>query len=245
MILSAVNPAGHTIHFDSDLHKYYTDSGIILTSVTQFVSSFFPKFNTYLISQKYAEKHGLQADDVRSQWKQKQIVASRLGTEIHNYAQSLFIQKPLVFNTVDLSGRRADLCQAVDQAYLSLTKRFVYIAAEKIIFSINLGLAGTTDLLLSDPKKNAVLILDWKTNSNITQENMWQNALTPICHLEDCDYNKYLLQLNIYRKILLHEKYFPEVDEIRMALAHLQNRRVTWIPLPVIESDVDAMCRWM
>jgi len=96
-------------------------------------------------------------------------------------------------------------------------------AAEKIVFSPELGIAGTIDLLLFDQwsKGAEFVIVDWKQNGSLSTSNKWDTAKPPISHLESTDLVKYALQLNLYRFILRYEGYFPQATDIRMALIHL------------------------
>lgn len=43
---------------------------------------------------------------------------------------------------------------------------------------------------------------DWKTNKEIKTSNRFQKMLSPIGHLDDCNFNHYQLQINLYSWIL-------------------------------------------
>ena len=242
--LTAQNPAGETIYFDPVLHKYYNDDGEVLTSNTKFVSSFFPQFETKRISEIYAKKRNLDPEKVRTMWKEKGLQSSHLGTEVHEFAQSLFEKTNYEFEDKDITNRRYGLCQAAIAAHDLLIKKYQFIQAEKIVFSMKLSIAGTIDLLMRDEKNRRIIIIDWKTNLDIKKTNFWQNALSPICHLEDCSANKYYLQLNLYKYILKKENYFPGY-EYKMALAHLEQMKINWIVVDDLETEIQDMLNWI
>ena len=176
MIVTATNPSGEIVHFDSVPHQYYTDNGIILTSATRFINSFFPKFDAITVSEKYAAERNLDPSEVRKMWKEKGAQASHLGTQVHEYAQSLFEQKDYSFTDGDITKRRVGLCKAVDQAYNLLINKYKFIQAEKIVFSTALNIAGTIDLLMRDEVNHKIISLPVSVSANI------QTKLDPGMH---------------------------------------------------------------
>lgn len=68
------------------------------------------------------------------------------------------------------------------------------LGVEKIVFNPFLPrpIAGTIDLLARSRKDGSILILDWKTNKSIDQENRWDKyGLDPIKHVPDLNYWHY------------------------------------------------------
>ena len=76
---------------------------------------------------------------------------------------------------------------------------------------------------MADDAAQQGIIIDWKTNGKITdEEGAFGNMLEPIDHLKNCDVVKYGLQLGLYEKILIDEKYYPEFKGYRKALVHVR-----------------------
>ena len=94
MILSP-HPSAGNILFDASTHTYTLDKDTDLkfTSGTTFISKFFNKFNAKEISEKYALKHGLIAEEVREAWETKGRKASERGTLYHKYAEDCFYNR--------------------------------------------------------------------------------------------------------------------------------------------------------
>ena len=238
------NPTGATITFDERGHLYYTDPKTVLTSVTKFIGSFFPHFDAKTVSRAYARKHKLDAKDVRKKWKQKGAKASKLGTAVHNYCESQFTNEPFEGNHPS-TERYENLLKTAKQACDKLGAQFEFLAAEKILFSERLGLAGQVDLLMRNPNNGNIAILDWKTNEKILTENFWRNAQAPICHLQDCNYVKYGLQLSTYKHLMLEEGYYPGAN-YSMMLIHLQPHRAGWLKIDdVYGKDIKNMLSWV
>jgi len=240
MIKTVKNPSGQKVIFNEEAHTYEVNERTLI-SVTTFIEQFFP-FDSEKISKKYAKKNNLNQADVLAQWKEK----SDLGHIVHLYAEKLFKEETLPGS---VNPKVQKYFKMVNKTVIKLLKRFDFIDAEMIIFSESLGMAGTIDLLMRDRANGDIVIFDWKTNKEIKKENPWQNALEPIGHLMDCNWNQYQLQLNLYKWILIQEEYFPYPENdvmptatnYRMALIHLSENKVEWHKVKDISLSVGKM----
>jgi hypothetical protein len=224
-VKTAANPSGIQVIFDEETHTYTVkETGQVLVSVTTFIDRVFPKFDADQMAPKCVGKpkySGMTADEIKASWEANAQRARNEGTNVHEYAECLWDGRKV---PEPISDRCRSLFEQVDKAAQNLKNRELsFVAAEKIVFSPELGLAGTIDLLLFDhPSKGSeFVIVDWKQNGSISASNKWDSAKPPISHLESTDLVKYGLQLNMYRFILRYEGYFPQATDIRMALIHL------------------------
>lgn len=242
------HPSGrYTCEFDPVSHTYTVlETGQRLVSGTTFLSHFFPKFNADKVSKRVAGKgkyKGMRPADVRNQWRQKADQARDDGTDTHLYAEILSngdverLPKPS-------SDRVANLFRQAAVAVLMLEERFIFLEAEQIIFSPDLGIAGTIDWVGFDPKTLDVILGDWKQNEKIDRSNQWENAHPPIDHLEACDWAKYSLQLNLYEYIHDRERYEPRAKRgYRRALIHLKEDSFAAMPVPDMRTEIEAMLK--
>ena len=116
------------------------------------------------------------------------------------------------------------------------------IAAEKLVFNEELGLAGTIDLLARSKKDKSIVILDWKTNKRIIKESPFgKYGLKPISHLMDINFNHYSLQLSIYQYLLSTTGYFPPDTKYRRALIHLTEFQAIPIGIPYLGKELSDM----
>ena len=76
--------------------------------------------------------------------------------------------------------------------------------SEVIVYSKELGVAGTIDVLVYNKKQNTYHLVDWKTNKRINQKPFGnkKGILNATQHLGDCNFIHYSLQLSFYRYIL-------------------------------------------
>ena len=239
---------GQRCFFNENPHKYWVGD-TVLTSVTKFIRGFFPEFKADEIAEKYAQKHGLLVKDVLSDWKRKGDEGRDLGKLVHYYIESCFVEDNL--------GRRKeppfipekykDHIRVADEAIRLIFNKFKFIAAEQIVFSVELGLAGQIDLLMRDDRYGLdILVMDWKTNAKISKDNPWQEAMEPIQHLDACNWNEYCIQLNIYEYIMKKEKYFPGCN-FRKGLIHIGGDPVKlhWHKVPDMQDMVEKMVGWI
>jgi len=229
----AYHPDGTRVTFDDEWHTYRLDNGKRLTSGTKYIKQFFPEFDKEKIGQKYADKHGMELQEVLDMWAAKGKAAAQFGTDIHEYAEQKIIGG---MTPVFSSEKHIKYCQMVDLAIAQLNQKFELIEAEKIIFSHKHLLGGMIDILMRDKSDNDVVLLDWKTNAKLSMHNPWQPAFPPYQNiLTDCNCDHYRCQLNLYRRILKDENYFPEDTNYRMALIHVTEDKINWIKIEQLE----------
>ncbi len=220
---AAMGPSGDIVIYDDISHTYTVHgSGRVLKSVTTVIKDLTPVFDMDAVAQKCTGKGkyiSMTPDQIKEAWRIEGIRGRTEGNHLHRFAECCMQRFPL---PKPESEREASLFRHAAHAVDQLKKKFIFIAAEMIVFSLRLGLAGTIDLLMYDPSAWDIIIIDWKQNKEIKTDNPWRNMLPPIGHLPDCDIIKYGLQLNLYERILMDEDYFNgEFHGIRKAVIHI------------------------
>lgn len=220
-----------TCVFTESDHCYKVD-GHRLKSVTTLKSEFFPKFETQKIAGDYAKRNGMPVSLVLSLWKKKGQVGLQKGNLLHRYAEQLMNEEEPVRIPQEYDGFR----RSVDTAVRYIKKNHIFVASEQIVFSTELGLAGQIDLLLKT--NNIVLIIDWKTDKQIMTQNDWDRyAYPPIEHLDDCNFNQYAIQLNLYEYLLREEEYFPSDTIYFKRVVHITEKQPVWYRIPTLKIE--------
>jgi len=214
-----INPKGIKIYFDEEKHKYWTDKVTDFTSVTTFIKQFFPKFDREGISKRYALKNGLKQEEVLANWEINNQQSRDLGSNIHCLCECYLLKQ----NLPDPINEKASIIfKSARNKLDSLLNNFKIVASEKIVFSEELQLCGTADLLVRENKTGQLYLLDFKTNKKIDRENRYGKfALNPFGHLAHNNFMHYSIQLNTYRKLFQQEQYFDE--EIKMGIIHFEH----------------------
>jgi len=243
MSIEASNPSGKTVTFSEKNHTFKIEDKY-LKGTTSFISTFFPKFDSAYWSERKAKERKITKDEILAEWEAKAEKGRSEGTNVHSYAEYLIKKDFLGIKSekpVPLSSRCAELFRCTEDAISWLTEVYTPISVEAIIFSKKLNLAGIVDALVQNDE--AVCIVDWKQNREIKNFNPYQNGLGPLSHLQDHDFNKYSIQLNIYRKILIEEGYYPDIppENHKMLLMHLTSNGYFPMRVAPMDDEIDAM----
>jgi ATP-dependent exoDNAse (exonuclease V) beta subunit len=201
-----------------------------LVSVTEFIHQFFTPFDDKAIAKKLsyfpvnkAQGHGICY--FLNKWKQ----SSNDGTIVHN--------------EIDMCLKHENLPLTV-KAQLAIefltTLNYDDVQSEVQVFNEEVGLAGTIDAVVVTDGK--ITLIDWKTNETIRLKSYkgQKGILPPTANIEDCNYNHYCLQLNLYAYLLHLEGKKVE----GMKLVHLENDKYTVYDIPVMLDVIGEMLEW-
>jgi hypothetical protein len=187
------------IIFNEADHSYYID-GQECISVTSLISKFKKPFNTDLIAKKYAQKNGLDYNDVIDEWELKGKTASMKGSEVHKYAENIFFNKHY---QVDESLVSKELITQVDNFRKDSINRLIPVRAELIVGDPRLLVCGMIDKLFYNVMKGCLQIWDYKTNKDISKFNKYGNRMTNgLSSLHESEFNVYSLQTTVYKRII-------------------------------------------
>ena len=222
----------YQLMFDEAAHEYRVSDGTEdhktfgrtawddakpVLSVTQLVKHYAAPFYTESIAEKVAAKNGTTAEAVQAEW----TAAAEMGTRVHANQEG-FMQHETAPRVAALSEREHNIMRHGWDAFQAITAYgWIPTAAEVMVFSYALRLAGTIDAYFTRDRE--VLLVDWKTNKEIRRANKYGGKmLGPVAHLDDCEFNKYALQLNLYARILREDAYIPAAQAVRMVIMHLR-----------------------
>jgi len=233
---TAQHPDGvHSIQFREQYHQYIDNRGSRYVSGTSFFKPYVPKFDAPAIAERCSKGpnpkySGRDPQEIMDEWSAEGKRGTDEGDNVHLYAE-FWPATDGNPGITPISDRCAALFKQVDAVFFDLILNHGYqvIGSEMIIFSPELLIAGTIDLLLKDPAINRIIIADWKQNkAALTTTNNFQNLHPPLEHLQDTEINKYGLQLSIYEYILKREGYFPGVIDYARQLIHLSTDRLEY-----------------
>ena len=144
-----------------DVHKYehIDDPDINFTSVTTFVENFFHGFDSIKIANKliknYSKYSKYTVESLLEEWEQK----AKYGTYIHEEIEKWIIDETEPKEIKSING--------INWLKNYKMKSNFKIYPEVIIYSKELKIAGTIDVLALDKKTNEYDLIDWKTSKKI------------------------------------------------------------------------------
>jgi len=216
-----------------ETHEYRLedDPDFKFTSCTTFVKYFFEPFDRIGIATNLTETNlrymHRSVEDLLNEWEK----ISRAGTKVHKEIEEFI-----------LNGKNPEEKKAVvGVEWLKRIMNGKYeFFPEVIVYSKELGLAGSIDILLYDKENDEYKIVDWKTNKRLdkTSFNNKMGTHPASAHLPDCNFSHYSLQLSLYRYLL--EKYYG-LNVTGAAIAHLNEHKLEFHKTPYLRSEVEEM----
>jgi len=214
--------------FDSKKHEYFVDGKKINYSVTGIIENFFPKFDLEYWSNKKA-KERIQTEggklsseniskvknDILIEWEDNRKDAADKGTILHEKIENYY-------NNIE------DSIDAPEFTYFkNFIKKYPKLKPYKTewrIFDCNLSLAGSIDMVYE--KDNGDLFLfDWKRSTKIVNsaghliESDFDYGFDELSHIADNSYNRYSLQLNLY-KYIIESNYGRKISSMNILVLH-------------------------
>jgi len=186
------------INLDRDNHIYKLDKSpnLDFTSVTTFIGEFFEEFDAKKIATKLVNNNikymHLTIDELLAQWKK----LADYGTIVHEELENFILEGKAVYEPKSIQG--------IKWLKKYQIKSNFEIYSEVVVYSEELKIAGTIDLLLFDKNTGMYNIMDWKTSKRIDSKAFRnKKGNHPVTsNLDDCNFNHYALQLSLYRYIL-------------------------------------------
>jgi hypothetical protein len=197
-------------------HKYFSDENENHVSVTTVLKGYFIPFPKSA-AKAYAKKHDRTLEDVQKEWDWKRDLGTEIGSWLHiqveNQLQNKIPDLDYLLTKSETSERQEKKDGYIKNyhiqiaKYLKYAKQFTYLGSEVIVG--NKKNAGQIDNLFSE------CIHDLKNDKEINFESWfyinWQGVkiskkmLPPFEDLDDCNWNKYCLQVNLYHYLLPEE----------------------------------------
>ena len=107
------------------------------------------------------------------------------------------------------------------------------------VYDENKRISGNIDLTLTN-NAGDIIICDWKRSKEIKKGNLYQKGLKIFSHLDDCNYNHYCIQLNVYRQ-LLETNYEKKVVGMFLVILHPNYEKYLFIPVPKLQKEIDDL----
>lgn len=216
------------INFDAENHKYTLGKKELISAST-LVKKYAPEFDPDgTILARCAEKRGISVEELRKEWDDNRDDAGDYGTRFHAEAEHWIDTKKV---------RKSEFSDIVKQ--LKKVKFRGDLRSETVIYSEELGIAGTVDCL--DIYGDEIDIYDYKTNKKLkksaffSRETGYSKMLYPVSHLMDCNFIHYSLQQEIYGLIL--EQYGYWINEKILLYVNPKTRVIEHHPIQPLRQE--------
>lgn len=184
------------------------DPDFKFVSGTTFIKKFFRPFDAKKIATNLVKTHWKYRSYTIKQLMDEWTESALRGTRIHKEIEDYLLFKKQVKSKAAEHGIKV----------LNRIPTGMNIHTEVILYSKELGVSGTADILVENPLTGKWSILDWKTNSKIDRTSFknQKGIRSATSHLPDCKFTIYTLQLSLYA-YMLEEYYGIEIEKLYLA----------------------------
>lgn len=224
-----LNKVFRNIKYEDTRHAYINaQTGNQYTSVTQFLSKLKEPFDSNFWSKKKAKERNITQEEILEEWKYLKELGNSRGSYLHAILEKLNqrditeleIKKYCTDLIADLiqseSNWEWDLDTPITNSFQELNKLanlfieqneyLIPILQEFVIGDDDLNIAGRFDCLYFNEETNEYQIWDYKTDKKLEYFSKYKKKIK-LFNVDDCEYEKYSLQLSLYKYII--EKNTP------------------------------------
>jgi len=207
----------------NDLYHTYRVEYNVIISVTKLVHLCFPEFDKDLIAEKKSLESGKSKDEIFKEWDE----LAKKGSEYHKMIENYL-------------NNHSTACHSGFLSYHNelIAKGWEPFRTEMTIWGGEI--AGTVDAIYRHKETKKLLVLDWKHCRKIYKTSLDNTkGFLFLDHLENCNYNHYMLQIGIYRHILekyynydIEDAYIVNIFNAKKAYSYkLKDYKTFWEPL--------------
>jgi len=188
-------------------------SGFI--SPSKFIHHFAAPFNADAIIAKIIANgnpkyDGMTAIEIKSKWDRESKLACNLGTQMHNAIELYYNNVPGIKKATAWEGLDAECSQFDEFITFQENAGLTPYRTEWQVFDEDTHLRGFIDMVFKNKAGNYE-IYDWKRVKEIKKSGFSALRHSALCHLGDCNYWHYTIQLNLY-KYILESNYDMKID---------------------------------
>tara|TARA_B000000460_G_scaffold14322_1_gene9911 strand:- start:261 stop:971 length:711 start_codon:yes stop_codon:yes gene_type:complete len=224
----------NNIVLNKDTHEYrlLSEPELTFTSVTTFVDSFFEGFDSLKIATNLVQNHpryaGCTVESLIAKWDEARDHGTLVHDEIENWIKN------------DVEPQSIKAIQGKNWLQNYQMKSDIDVSSELIVYSTELKIAGTFDILAKDNNTGQYELIDWKTTKKIDTVSYGYRMGTDNATKDvmDCNFYHYALQLSLYRFLL--EEYYGVMIHNQL-IAHVQDEGVNAIVAPYMKDEIVAM----
>lgn len=244
--LKELNKAFGDFKFYEDGHYYTYKDKPISIGATGLIEQYSQDFDAQAVAERVATKQNKSVQEVLDEWKYKNEFACEKGSQCHQFAQSLWsgeeylwsgFQNPL-YDYEEFSNKCDYIFEQAQQFHIDYQNRLEHLADEFVIGSEEYDLASAIDHLFINKLTGGLVLVDYKTNSDIYKNEKYaKNMKVPLNHLKDDTLTHYAIQLSIYKYLV--EKYTTlEFEEMFIVWFSELNDNYEIIEVPYLKDEI-------
>jgi hypothetical protein len=237
-----------SVKFYADDHKYISideRDPIDWISVTRLIHFFKEPFDTVKMAEvcskgKNPKYNKMKPDEIIALWASENKRAVNLGSWYHDQRE----RDLLSCNTITREGRELTIINPLMDGMVKLAPEQQLaegIYPEHLVYLKSVGICGQADRI--EIVNDTVNVYDYKTNKEIKMEGFVgkngksKKLLGPLSHLDECNYNEYVLQLSTYMYIIQKHNYNLNPGKIQLDHVEFEIESIDANGYPVVAHD--------
>jgi len=230
--LNAILDKNIILNKDNHEYKLISNPELVFTSVTSYVGKFFDEFDAKKVATKlvnnYAKYSEYTIESLMEEWNR----AAEYGTKVHNEIEDWIKNGIEPKELKSINGKNW-----LENYKL---KSSINVLSEIIIYSKELRIAGTVDIIAKDNRTDEYILIDWKTSKKITTVSYGYKTGNHDAtrNVMDCNFYHYSLQLSLYRYLL--EEYYG-LNVRNQVIAHIKDNGVDAHVAPYMRNEIVSM----
>lgn len=203
-------------------HTYTNNKGEKYTSATQFVKKFVKPFERDKKAAAFAKKNKRQVEDVIADWEKASSDAIRKGSAYHSLKEEQLLNLDSII--IDDYEHKIYASEWDTEGATKIARPLKLepgIYPELILWSDRYKIAGQADYI-EITKSGKINITDYKTSKEIKKSGFkrWDGSvekmLYPLNNLEDCNFNHYCIQINLYAFLLKQHNRQLKIGDLKV-----------------------------
>jgi len=181
---------------------------------------------------------GMTEDEIKFNWDLNNKIACAKGNKMHNAIELYYNQVPGIKKATAWEGLEEECSQFDEFIAFQESTGLVPVRTEWRVYDEDTRIAGDIDMLFRN-KSGGYELYDWKRVKELKKTGFTPMKHAALCHLGDCNYWHYTLQLNLYKHIL-ESKYGMKID--RMYLVEFYpGKKLKRHECPSLESELNEV----
>lgn len=242
------------LYTDIDHTYKHVPTNTKLKSVTQFLGGMKKPFNKEYWLDKKASELKITKEALNHQWWVLNQIGTTRGSIIHKYIEDRLAKKIFpkdygnlqhILSTLEYVEyiESIDKLKLMADDFINDHTHLIHIMSEVVIGHIDIKLAGQFDQLYYDTNIKGFILVDNKTDKKFSKHNPYQNFNYPLQHLSECEFNKYSLQLSLYKYII--ETYTNmKIIDLVVVWFNKDNDTYQKINIPYLEKEIKDLIQY-
>jgi len=238
------HPRDRFVSFQDENHEYTVHSSKDYISVTTFVHTCFPVFNSDEVIDKMmtssrwtsSKYFGKTKEAIQQEWEEKKNKSCEAGTMMHKSIEDFYNNIPC--SSTMTSTKEYQLF--MDFHSMIQKEGLQAYRTEWLVYDESVRIAGSIDMVYQNSSTKEFYIYDWKRVEELKEDNKYQKGLHLLNDIPDTNFWHYSLQLNFY-KYILEKCYDIHISGMFLVCLHPNNDTFIRRKVPDLQTRVECL----